>query len=304
MGKQGERIDVFLAGQSVCPMSRSKAQQLIKNQKVLVNDAPIKTSYLLGETDIITVHMPEKKPFILEKQNMALDILYEDAFILVLNKEAGQVVHPGAGNEKNTLVNGLLYHTNLSSIGLPERPGIVHRLDKETGGLMVVAKDDSSHEFLATEFSLRRPKREYAAFVLGKMKDMKGEIIAPIIRHPKNRKQMTVAKEETTDKIEKEINAGRYAKSYFRVESFHHHFTYVTVGLVTGRTHQIRVHMAYIHHPILGDDVYGPKKMPHKIPHQALYSKTLGFVHPKTKEYMEFSHALPSYMEDLLSIPE
>jgi 23S rRNA pseudouridine1911/1915/1917 synthase len=223
-------------------------------------------------------------------QDIPLDIVYEDDDLLVVNKPKGMVVHPAAGNYTDTLVNALLFHCkdSLSGINGVMRPGIVHRIDKNTSGLLMVAKNDNSHNFLAEQIKEHSFKREYEAVVYGNVKTDSGTINAPIARHPVKRKQMAVS------------TGGRDAVTHYEVLERFEGFTHLRLRLETGRTHQIRVHMAYMGHPVAGDDVYGPKKVITSLNGQCLHAKVLGFIHPSTKEYMEFDSQLPEYFKGFL----
>jgi 23S rRNA pseudouridine1911/1915/1917 synthase len=279
---EGLRIDTFLnkvAGLS----SRSFAQKLVKNEKVTVNSNHVKPSYIVKTGDYIEVEIEVEKPFHVEAEDLPLDILYEDSDLLVLNKPRGLVVHPATGNLKGTLVNALLsYCTELSEIGGSIRPGIVHRLDKDTSGALVVAKHDHAHLALAEQLKNRTMVRIYLALVHGSFSVSQGIVNLPIGRDPLNRKKMRV------------IPNGRPAITYYRVLEKLGPYTLIEAKLGTGRTHQIRVHMYHLKHPIVGDRVYGKRKDPFHLTGQALHAAKLGFIHPRTGQYMEFSAPLPS----------
>ncbi|MBR4910587.1 MAG: RluA family pseudouridine synthase [Clostridia bacterium] len=285
------RLDVFAA--SAAGISRSRAAALISEGRVLINGKPAQKSVKLKAGDKVEVLLPEVKPYTAKAQNIPLDIVYEDSDLLVVNKPKGMVVHPAAGNRENTLVNAVLYHCgdSLSGIGGVMRPGILHRIDKNTSGLLLVAKNDAAHIFLASQIKEHTFTREYEAVVYGNIKDDEGSINAPIGRHPFKRKQMAV-----TDR-----NSKPAVTRYFVLERFGE-FTHIKCRLETGRTHQIRVHMAYIGHPLAGDEVYGPKKVIKRLSGQCLHARKIGFIHPTTGEYMEFSSELPGYFVDFLEV--
>lgn len=280
----GERIDSFVSEKA--EVSRSRAVKLIEEEYVTVNGDSVSKNYKLKAGDTVGVTIPEAKPLEIKAENIPLDIVYEDEHLLVVNKPKGMVVHPAAGNYEGTLVNALMYHCgdSLSGINGVMRPGIVHRIDKDTSGLLMVAKNDLAHNFLAEQIKEHSFYREYETIVYGDIKTDKGRIDAPIGRHPVNRKQMTV-----TDKNSKQ------AVTHFEVIERLEGFTHLKCRLETGRTHQIRVHMSYIGHSVAGDEVYGPRKVIKELKGQCLHAKKLGFIHPVTKEYMEFSSDLPEY---------
>lgn len=282
------RIDVFTA--EATEITRSYAAKLIADGYVTVdgNKATKNTKLKCGNTVVITIPDPVSDKA--EPEDIPLDIVYEDDCLLVVNKPKGMVVHPAAGNENGTLVNALLFHCgeSLSGIGGVMRPGIVHRIDKDTSGLLIVAKNDDSHNFLAEQIKEHSFTREYEAVVYGNVKNDKGTINAPIGRHPVKRKEMAV------------VNGGRDATTHFKVLSRGNGFTHLRLRLETGRTHQIRVHMSYIGYPLAGDEVYGPKKVIKKLNGQCLHARKVGFIHPKTREYMEFTSDLPDYFTAFL----
>jgi len=286
----GERIDKFLSGE-MTDFSRSYIQKLIKEGCVHVNGATVKANYKLSFDDNILVEIPElSEPDILP-EDIPLDILYEDEDILIVNKPKGMVVHPAAGHYSGTLVNALMFHCkdNLSGINGVMRPGIVHRIDMDTTGSLLVCKNDMAHQSLAEQLKEHSIKRVYHAIVHGNLKEDKGTIDAPIGRHPTDRKKMSV-----------NYKNGREAVTHYQVLERFGSYTYIACRLETGRTHQIRVHMASIHHPLLGDRVYGPQKCPYPLTGQTLHAKILGIRHPRTGEYMEFDAPLPEYFELLL----
>lgn len=288
--KGGERIDKYLSEQ-LEDMTRSHIQKLIKENMVRVNGMAVKSNFKLSASDQIEVEIPElKEPGILP-ENIPLDILYEDQDILVVNKPKGMVVHPAPGHYTGTLVNAIMYHCkdNLSGINGVMRPGIVHRIDMDTTGSLLICKNDRAHQALAEQLKEHSITRKYHAIVHGRLKEDEGTIDKPIGRHPIDRKKMSV-----------HCTNGREAITHYRVLKRFQQFTYIECQLETGRTHQIRVHMSSIGHPILGDQVYGPAKCPYKLQGQTLHAKVLGITHPTTGEYMEFDAPLPDYFQGLL----
>jgi 23S rRNA pseudouridine1911/1915/1917 synthase len=281
------RIDKFLA-QHLEGVSRSKIQNLITKEHILVNNKSIKANYKVEPGDEISVTIPAPEPVDVKAENIPLDILYEDQDIVLINKAQGMVVHPGAGNKDGTLVNALLYYIDdLSGINGEIRPGIVHRLDKDTSGILIVAKNDEAHVHLSKQLQDRSMEREYWALVHGNIPHEHGTIDAPIGRDPKNRQRYTVT------------NAGKEAISHFKVLERFNHYSLLEVALETGRTHQIRVHLNYIQHPIAGDETYGLKKTL-KGAGQFLHARSLTFIHPRTKEMMKFEAPLPPIFEQTL----
>ena len=284
---RGKRLDVFLADREK-ELSRSHIQKLIEGGAVLVNGRAVKVNYKLRTGDSVEIHVLEAQEWKILPEAIPLDVLYEDEDIIVINKARGMVVHPAAGVSSGTLVNALLYHCkDLSGINGVIRPGIVHRLDKDTSGVMVAAKNDAAHVDLAEQIRLKTAHRIYQALVLGTIAEGKGVIRAPIGRHPTERKKMAV------------VPNGKEATTHFRVLERFSSYTFVECRLQTGRTHQIRVHMAYIGHPLLGDPKYG-KKSPFAIEGQALHSAELMLTHPRTKERLRFAAAMPADMEEIL----
>lgn len=285
-GAAGERLDRFLAGREL-EVSRSHIQRLIESGCVLVNGRTAKANAKLREGDAVETEIPEAQELEILPEAIPLDILYEDSDVIVINKARGMVVHPAAGAADGTLVNALLHHCeDLSGINGVIRPGIVHRLDKDTSGVMVAAKNDRAHVDLAEQIREKTAQRIYRAIVCGTIAEDRGEIRAPIGRHPTERKKMAV------------VPGGKEARTLFRVvERFPAH-TLVECRLKTGRTHQIRVHMAYIGHPLLGDPKYGRKTL--EIAGQALHSCELSFTHPRTKERMTFAAEMPEDMKAIL----
>ncbi len=285
----GQRIDVYLS-ENMEDMSRSHVQKLIQSGDISVNRREIKSNYKLKSGDSIKVVIPEPVKLDLIAEDIDIEILYEDQDLAVVNKPQGMVVHPAAGNYTGTLVNALLGKCNLSSINGVVRPGIVHRIDKDTSGILVVAKNDNSHKHLAEQIKNHTVKRIYVALVEGILKNDQGTIDLPIGRHPVERKRMAVVNRN-----------GRNAVTHYRVLERYRENTLIEARLETGRTHQIRVHMAYIGHPLVGDPVYGFKKQKYRLKGQALHAMTLGFIHPVKCEYMEFTAPLPEYFENLLN---
>ncbi len=286
--KTGDRIDNYLA--NITELSRNKIAKMIKEKKILVNNKEIKNSYILKEKDLIEMEEYVEEELNLEPEKMDLDIVYEDDDVIVVNKANGVVVHPAIGNTKHTLVNGLLYHSKeLSNINGEFRPGIVHRIDAYTTGLLMVAKNNYAHEFLAHQLEEKTTTRKYVALVWGVINTDTGTIDAPIGRDLNDRKKMTVT----------DINA-KDAITHFKVIERYSATTLIELKLETGRTHQIRVHMNYIGYPVVNDPVYGRRKLIDETG-QCLHAKTLGFIHPKTKEYMEFDSELPTCFTNILN---
>ena len=288
--ENGERIDKYLSNE-MSGFSRSYIQKLMKDGHVYVNGKAVKANYKLAYDDMITVEIPDLVEPDIVPENIPLDILYEDDDILIVNKPKGMVVHPAAGHYSGTLVNALMYHCgeSLSGINGVMRPGIVHRIDMDTTGSLLVCKNDQAHQKLAEQLKVHSIKRVYHAIVCGNLKEDSGTIDAPIGRHPVDRKKMSI-----------NYQNGREAVTHYQVLERFGDYTYISCRLETGRTHQIRVHMASIRHPLLGDAVYGPQKCPFKLQGQTLHAKILGITHPPTGEYMEFDAPLPEYFEDLL----
>ena len=286
----GERLDKVVP-RLFSNLSRSAVQQLIADESVFVNGSLSNKKTSVKENDVIILEIPEPKNLSVEAEDIPLDIVYEDEHLLVVNKPKGMVVHPAAGNYNGTLVNALLHHCgdSLSGINGVIRPGIVHRIDKDTSGLLVVAKTDAAHKGLAEQIKEHSFTRIYNTVVVGNIRDDEGTIDAPIGRHPKDRKKQAV-----TDKN------SRNAVTHFRVLRRMKGFTFLEVKLETGRTHQIRVHMAYRGTPVAGDVVYGDPKKTYGLQGQCLNATTIGFVHPITGEYLEFSSDLPEYFKDFL----
>ena len=279
--KAGERIDRFLQAENP-DMSRAKIQKLIQDGFVTVNHSVVKSNYKLRIRDVVAFTIPEPTEVNIEAEDIALDILYEDSDMIIINKARGMVVHPAPGNYTGTLVNALLYHCDdLSGINGELRPGIVHRLDKDTSGVMVAAKNDISHQSLALQIGEKTATRTYLTIVHGNMREDTGTVNAPIGRHPTDRKQMAVVEKNS-----------KPAVTHFRVLERFGQYTFLECRLETGRTHQIRVHMAYIGHPLLGDDLYGGDTS--LINRQALHSYQISFFHPITKQTVSYTAILPN----------
>lgn len=286
------RIDVFLT-EKLEGKSRSYIHKLIEDNLIKVNNKIIKSSYKLKKGDLIEVLIPDPIELTVEAQDIPLSIIYEDKDIIIIDKPQGMVVHPAVGNYTDTLVNALLNHcTDLSGINGVIRPGIVHRIDKDTSGVLVVAKNDNAHRKLAEQLKNHSMKRIYSALVEGKLKQDEGTVDAHIGRNPSDRMKYAVVKD------------GKAAITHYKViERFKAH-TYIECQLETGRTHQIRVHMAHIGHPLVGDPVYGYKKQRFKLEGQMLHAGILGFIHPSSGEYMEFKSPLPEYFNNILNLLE
>lgn len=284
------RLDKYLSEQ-LKDISRSYLQKLIKDGAVAVNDTSQKANYRLQSGDCIRVSIPDDMQPDITAEDIPLDILYEDDQLLVVNKPKGMVVHPSAGHYSHTLVNALLYHcgSTLSGINGVLRPGIVHRIDMDTTGALVVCKTDLAHQSLALQLQEHTITRRYRAIVLHNIKDDAGTVEGPIGRHPTDRKRMAVNHRN-----------GKAAVTHYSVLERFGQYTYIECRLETGRTHQIRVHMASIGHPLLGDTVYGPAKCPFHLQGQCLHAMVLGFQHPITDEYMEFTAPIPEYFDELL----
>lgn len=286
----GVRLDSLIA-EALPDISRSAAQKLIENGLVTLNGKAVKKNHKTSAGETFEITLPEPEITDVIPQNIPLDVVFEDKDVIVINKPRGMVVHPAPGHPDGTLVNALLYHCgdSLSGIGGMIRPGIVHRIDMDTSGLLIVAKNDSAHTHLSAQLSDRSLSRVYEAVVYGRIKEDSGTISAPIGRHPTDRKRMAV-----TDKN------SRSAVTHFEVIARYNGFTHVRCILETGRTHQIRVHMAHIGHPLLGDLVYGKKKPDKGISGQCLHAKKLKFIHPSTNEQMSFDTELPEYFSEVL----
>ncbi|MFQ9705895.1 MAG: RluA family pseudouridine synthase [Limosilactobacillus pontis] len=280
------RIDKQL-GHHFAQYSRSQLQRWIEDGNVQVNGQAVKPKYKLATGDVVTIEPEKPKKIDLVPENIPLDIIYEDDDVIVVNKPQGMVVHPAPGHPDHTLVNALLYHSPLSTINGEFRPGIVHRIDKDTSGLLMVAKNDMAHRSLAAQLKAKTNEREYVALVHGVIKEDRGTIDAPLGRSLKDRKKQAV------------VADGRHAVTHFKVLKRYHHYTLVACRLETGRTHQIRVHMKYIGHPLAGDPLYGPRKT---LPGngQYLHARLLGFKHPRTGKQLTFTAPLPPYFRQML----
>lgn len=285
-----DRIDKFLAEQCE-ELSRSFLQKLLKSGEVSVNGQAVKASFRLSEGDLIVFEVPEAAEPEILPEPIPLDILYEDEDVILVNKPKGMVVHPAAGHYSGTLVNALMYHCrdSLSGINGVLRPGIVHRIDMDTTGVIIACKNDVSHRSIAEQLKEHSITRRYQAIVHGRLKTDEGTVDAPIGRNPQDRKKMSINERN-----------GKPAVTHYHVLNRFRDYTHIECRLETGRTHQIRVHMASIGHPLLGDAVYGPARCPYRLEGQTLHAGVLGFVHPRSGEYMEFSAPLPEYFEKLL----
>lgn len=285
-----ERIDKYMSI-LIDSLSRSFIQKMMKEEKVLVNGKPVKANYRLKTEDEICFELPEAVEPDIEPENIPLDILYEDADVLVVNKPKGMVVHPAAGHYSGTLVNALMYHCRCSLSGINGclRPGIVHRIDMDTTGSLIVCKNDTAHASIAAQLKEHSIVRRYRAIVWGVIKEEEGCVDVPIGRHPADRKKMAAG-----------VRNGKEAVTHYRVLERFRSYTYIECRLETGRTHQIRVHMDSIGHPILGDPVYGNRKCPFQLQGQTLHAMTLGFIHPVTGKYVETTAPLPEYFQHLL----
>lgn len=286
---KNQRLDAFLAS-SLDGLTRSQATRLIESGEVAVNGRAVSKSYKLAGGEDIAVTLPEPEPVEAVPQDIPLDVVYEDADVIVVNKPSGMVVHPAPGHPDGTLVNALLYHCagTLSGIGGALRPGIVHRIDRDTSGLIIAAKNDAAHQYLSAQLADHTLARTYECIVVGALREDRGTVDAPIARHPTDRKRMAV------------VAGGREAVTHWEVIARYPGYTHVRCRLETGRTHQIRVHMAYIGHPILGDTVYGAKKEVPGLTGQCLHAVGLRFLHPRTHEIVELSCPLPDEFTRML----
>ena len=286
---KNQRLDAFLAS-SLDGLTRSQATRLIESGEVAVNGRAVSKSYKLAGGEDIAVTLPEPEPVEAVPQDIPLDVVYEDADVIVVNKPSGMVVHPAPGHPDGTLVNALLYHCagTLSGIGGALRPGIVHRIDRDTSGLIIAAKNDAAHQYLSAQLADHTLARTYECIVVGELREDRGTVDAPIARHPTDRKRMAV------------VAGGREAVTHWEVIARYPGYTHVRCRLETGRTHQIRVHMAYIGHPILGDTVYGAKKEVPGLTGQCLHAVGLRFLHPRTHEVVELSCPLPEEFTRML----
>ncbi len=286
---KNQRLDAFLAS-SLDGLTRSQATRLIESGEVAVNGKAVSKSYKLAGGEAVAVTLPEPEPVEAVPQDIPLDVVYEDTDVIVVNKPSGMVVHPAPGHPDGTLVNALLYHCagTLSGIGGALRPGIVHRIDRDTSGLIIAAKNDAAHQYLSAQLADHTLARTYECIVVGKLREDRGTVDAPIARHPTDRKRMAV------------VAGGREAVTHWEVIARYPGYTHVRCRLETGRTHQIRVHMAYIGHPILGDTVYGAKKEVPGLTGQCLHAAGLRFLHPRTHEVVELSCPLPEEFTRML----
>ena len=290
--QEAERLDKYLS--IIYPdVSRSFFQKIIKDNNVVVNSKAQKANYRVKADDIIEVTIPDAVETAILPEDIPLDIIYEDADILIVNKPKSMVVHPSAGHYTGTLVNALMYHCgkDLSGINGVLRPGIVHRIDRDTTGSVIACKNDKAHRCIAEQLKEHSINRRYRAICFGELEQEEGTIDQPIGRHPNDRKKMAVNPQN-----------GKRAVTHYRVLQRFQGYTYIECVLETGRTHQIRVHMASIGHPLLGDEVYSNRKSPFKLQGQTLHAKTLGFIHPTTGEYLEIDAPLPEYFEHLLAV--
>ena len=287
---RGRRLDQFLAD-GVEDLTRSAAQRLAEEQRVLLDGRPLKKNYKITGGETLEVSLPDPEPIDAVPQDIPLDIVYEDGDVLVINKPKGMVVHPAPGNPDGTVVNAVLYHcgSSLSGIGGAFRPGIVHRIDKDTSGLLIVAKNDRAHLCLSAQLKDHTLARTYEAVVIGTLKEDRGTVDAPLDRSPKDRKKMAV------------VPGGRRAVTHYEVLARYPGYTHVRCRLETGRTHQIRVHMASLGHPIAGDTVYGPAKQKYDLQGQCLHARELTFLHPADGRKMHLKCELPGYFTDFLN---
>ena len=289
---EGQRIDRYLSD-TLEDRSRSYIQKIIKDGHVTVNQKPVKANYRLSFGNRVEVTLPEAKEPDIEPENIPLDILYEDQDIIMVNKPKQMVVHPAPGHYEGTLVNAIMFHCKdeLSGINGVLRPGIVHRIDKDTTGSIIICKNDEAHRKIAQQLKEHSITRKYRAIVYGRIMEDEGTVNAPIGRHPTDRKKMAINEKN-----------GKPAVTHYKVLERFDKYTYIECQLETGRTHQIRVHMTSIGHPLLGDEVYGNVKCPFKLEGQTLHAMTIGFIHPTTGEYVEYEAPLPEYFEHLLQI--
>jgi len=296
----GERLDVFLAN-NISGLTRSAAQRLLESGCVTLDGISVRKNHRTSPGEVFVVVRNEPEDPVATPQDIPLDVVYEDQDVIIVNKPGGMVVHPSPGHPDGTLVNALLSHCqgSLSGIGGVKRPGIVHRIDKDTSGLVIAAKNDRAHIFLANQLSSRTLTREYDAVVCGLMKTDSGTIDAPIGRHPTDRKKQAVYRTGNTQD-EKRGAAARQAITHYEVVAGYPGYTHVICRLETGRTHQIRVHLAHLGFPVLGDAVYGRKKPELGLSHQCLHARKLRFIHPSTNALMEFSTDLPDYFKDVI----
>ena len=286
----GLRLDKWLTSQ-IEDLTRTAVQNLVESGEVLVNGKTVAKNYKQKAGDVVEINIPEPVELNTEPENIPLDIIYEDSSLLVVNKPKGMVVHPSAGHYTGTLVNAIMYHCrdSLSGINGEIRPGIVHRIDMDTTGSLIVCKNDESHVFIAEQIKEHSVNRRYRGIVYGVVKEEEGTVNAPIGRHPIERKKMAINEKN-----------GKPAITHYKVLERFERYTYMEFKLETGRTHQIRVHMASIGHPLLGDTLYSSGRSPYKLQGQTLHAMTIGFIHPRTREYMEVTAPLPEYFEKIL----
>ena len=289
---EGERIDKCISNY-VETLSRSYIQKIIKEGKAHINDAPVKSNYKVRVDDKVQFTIPDCEEPDIPPQDIPLDIIYEDKDVLIVNKPKNMVVHPAPGHYEGTLVNAIMYHchNDLSGINGVLRPGIVHRIDKDTTGSLIICKNDEAHRKIAEQLKEHSITRKYRAIVYGRISNDEGVVDAPIGRHPTDRKKMAINERN-----------GKPAITHYKVLERFEKYTYIECQLETGRTHQIRVHMTSIGHPLLGDEVYGNAKCPFKLEGQTLHAMTIGFIHPSTNQYVEYEAPLPEYFERLLQI--
>lgn len=289
---EGERIDKCISNY-VETLSRSYIQKIIKEGKAYINDAPVKSNYKVRVDDKVQFTIPDCEEPDIPPQDIPLDIIYEDKDVLIVNKPKNMVVHPAPGHYEGTLVNAIMYHchNDLSGINGVLRPGIVHRIDKDTTGSLIICKNDEAHRKIAEQLKEHSITRKYRAIVYGRISNDEGVVDAPIGRHPADRKKMAINERN-----------GKPAITHYKVLERFEKYTYIECQLETGRTHQIRVHMTSIGHPLLGDEVYGNAKCPFKLEGQTLHAMTIGFIHPSTNQYVEYEAPLPEYFERLLQI--
>ncbi len=289
---EGERIDKCISNY-VETLSRSYIQKIIKEGKAYINDAPVKSNYKVRVDDKVQFTIPDCEEPDIPPQDIPLDIIYEDKDVLIVNKPKNMVVHPAPGHYEDTLVNAIMYHchNDLSGINGVLRPGIVHRIDKDTTGSLIICKNDEAHRKIAEQLKEHSITRKYRAIVYGRISNDEGVVDAPIGRHPTDRKKMAINERN-----------GKPAITHYKVLERFEKYTYIECQLETGRTHQIRVHMTSIGHPLLGDEVYGNAKCPFKLEGQTLHAMTIGFIHPSTNQYVEYEAPLPEYFERLLQI--
>lgn len=289
---EGERIDKCISNY-VETLSRSYIQKIIKEGKAYINDAPVKSNYKVRVDDKVQFTIPDCEEPDIPPQDIPLDIIYEDKDVLIVNKPKNMVVHPAPGHYEGTLVNAIMYHchNDLSGINGVLRPGIVHRIDKDTTGSLIICKNDEAHRKIAEQLKEHSITRKYRAIVYGRISNDEGVVDAPIGRHPTDRKKMAINERN-----------GKPAITHYKVLERFEKYTYIECQLETGRTHQIRVHMTSIGHPLLGDEVYGNAKCPFKLEGQTLHAMTIGFIHPSANQYVEYEAPLPEYFERLLQI--